>query len=102
MTTKFQQRRRFNLNTISEEDQRKLIAEGKDPIEINFEGTEIEKAVTNKGTNALIVREFWEEKVYWRFQMGKTIFFCMTMKHARRIKEVFDQSLSSRSKGEIV
>jgi len=92
LTTKFQQEG-IHLNTISEEDQRKLIAEGKDPIEINFEGTEIEKAVTNKGTNALIVREFWEECIKDSNGVlpGKTIFFCMTMKHARRIKEVFDQ-----------
>jgi type I restriction enzyme R subunit len=92
LTTKFQQEG-IHLNTISEEDQRKLIAEGKDPIEINFEGTDIEKAVTNKGTNALIVREFWEECIKDPNGVlpGKTIFFCMTMKHARRIKEVFDQ-----------
>lgn len=92
LTTKFQQEG-IHLNTISEEDQKKLIAEGKDPIEINFEGTEIEKAVTNKGTNALIVREFWEECIKDSNGVlpGKTIFFCMTMKHARRIKEVFDQ-----------
>ena len=92
LTTKFQQEG-IHLNTISEEDQKKLTAEGKDPIEINFEGTEIEKAVTNKGTNALIVREFWEECIKDPNGVlpGKTIFFCMTMKHARRIKEVFDQ-----------
>ena len=70
-----------------------MIAEGKDPTEINFEGTDIEKAVTNKGTNALIVREFWEECIKDPNGVlpGKTIFFCMTMKHARRIKEIFDQ-----------
>lgn len=92
LTTKFQQEG-IHLNTISEDDQKKLIAEGKDPTEINFEGTEIEKAVTNKGTNALIVREFWEECIKDPNGVlpGKTIFFCMTMKHARRIKEIFDQ-----------
>jgi len=92
LTTKFQQEG-IHLSTISVEDQKKLIAEGKDPVEINFEGTEIEKAVTNKGTNALIVREFWEECIKDSNGVlpGKTIFFCMTMKHARRIKEVFDQ-----------
>ena len=92
LTTKFQQDG-IHLNTISEDDQKKLIAEGKDPTEINFEGTDIEKAVTNKGTNALIVREFWEECIKDPNGVlpGKTIFFCMTMKHARRIKEIFDQ-----------
>lgn len=92
LTTKFQQDG-IHLNTISEDDQKKLIAEGKDPTEINFEGTDIEKAVTNKGTNALIVSEFWEECIKDPNGVlpGKTIFFCMTMKHARRIKEIFDQ-----------
>lgn len=92
LTTKFQQEG-IHLSSISEDDQKKLIAEGKDPTEINFEGTDIEKAVTNKGTNALIVREFWEESIKDPNGVlpGKTIFFCMTMKHARRIKEVFDQ-----------
>ena len=92
LTTKFQQEG-IHLNTISEDDQKKLIAEGIDPTEINFEGTDIEKAVTNKGTNALIVREFWEECIKDPNGVlpGKTIFFCMTMKHARRIKEIFDQ-----------
>ncbi|MCE2733094.1 MAG: DEAD/DEAH box helicase family protein [Flammeovirgaceae bacterium] len=92
LTTMFQQEG-IHLHTISEDDQKKLIAEGKDPTEINFEGTDIEKAVTNKGTNALIVREFWEECIKDPNGVlpGKTIFFCMTMKHARRIKEIFDQ-----------
>ncbi len=92
LTTKFQQEG-IHLHTISEDDQKKLIAEGKDPTEINFEGTDIEKVVTNKGTNALIVREFWEECIKDPNGVlpGKTIFFCMTMKHARRIKEIFDQ-----------
>lgn len=70
-----------------------MIAEGKDPTDINFEGTELEKAVTNKGTNALIVREFWEECIKDPNGVlpGKTIFFAMTIPHARRLKEVFDQ-----------
>jgi len=101
LTTKFQEEG-IHIHTISEEDQRKLIAEGQEPIEINFEGTELEKAVTNKGTNALIVREFWEECIKDPTGVfpGKTIFFCMTMAHARRIKEIFDQFYPQAS-GEI-
>ena len=41
--------------------QKQLIAEGRDIEEIDFEGTDLEKKVTNAGTNALIVREFMEE-----------------------------------------
>ncbi len=101
LTTRFQQEG-IHLSTISEEDQKKLLAEGKDPTEINFEGTELEKAVTNKGTNALIVREFWDECIKDPNGVlpGKTIFFCMTISHARRIKEIFDQ-FYSQGAGEI-
>lgn len=92
LTTKFQQEG-IHINTISEGDQKKLLAEGKDPAEINFEGTEIEKTVINKGTNALIVREFWEECIKDPNGVlpGKTIFFCVSIPHARRVKEIFDQ-----------
>ncbi len=58
--TKFQEEG-INKRTISLEDQKKLILEGKEIEEINYEGTEIEKTVINRGTNALIVREFMEE-----------------------------------------
>lgn len=58
--TKFQMEG-ISKRTISLEDQKKLILEGKDIEEINFEGTQLEKQVINEGTNALIVREFMEE-----------------------------------------
>ena len=41
--------------------QKKLVAEGKDLEEIDFEGTDLEKKVTNSGTNELIIREFMKE-----------------------------------------
>ena len=58
--TKFQQEG-INSSTIAEADKKRLLADGQDPEEINFEGTELEKKVTNKGTNTIIVREFMEE-----------------------------------------
>jgi type I restriction enzyme R subunit len=69
-----------------------LILEGKEVAEINFEGTDLEKSVTNKGTNALIIREFMEESIKDPNGVlpGKTIFFCTTIKHARRMEELFD------------
>lgn len=89
--TKFQEEG-INKRTVSLEDQKHLILEGKEIEEINYEGTEIEKTVINKGTNALIVREFMEECIKDSNGVlpGKTIFFCATMKHARRIEELFD------------
>jgi type I restriction enzyme R subunit len=99
--TKFQDEG-ISKRTISLEDQQKLILEGKEIEEINYEGTEIEKKVINKGTNALIVREFMEECIKDANGVlpGKTIFFCMTQAHAKRIEEIFD-SLYPEYNGEI-
>ncbi|EKO15518.1 DEAD/DEAH box helicase family protein [Leptospira kirschneri] len=92
----------ISKRTISLEDQQRLILEGKEVSEINFEGTDLEKTVINKGTNSLIVREFMEECIKDPNGVlpGKTIFFCMTKAHARRIEEIFD-SLYPEYKGEI-
>lgn len=89
--TKFQEEG-INKRTISLQDQKELILEGKEVAEINYEGTDLEKSVINKGTNALIVREFMEECIKDPNGVlpGKTIFFCATMKHARRMEELFD------------
>jgi type I restriction enzyme, R subunit len=89
--TKFQDEG-ISKRTISLEDQKKLIMEGKEVAEINFEGTEIEKKVINRGTNALIVKEFMEESIKDADGVlpGKTIFFCSSMSHARRIEQIFD------------
>lgn len=89
--TKFQ-KEGISKRTISLEDQKRLILEGKDIEEINFEGTQLEKQVINKGTNALIVKEFMEACVKDGNGVlpGKTIFFCASMAHARRMEEIFD------------
>lgn len=89
--TKFQEEG-ISKRSISLEDQKNLILEGKEVAEINYEGTDLEKSVTNKGTNALIVREFMEECIKDPNGVlpGKTIFFCTTIKHARRMEELFD------------
>ncbi|MEX2349477.1 MAG: DEAD/DEAH box helicase family protein [Flavobacteriaceae bacterium] len=99
--TKFQEEG-ISKRTISLEDQQKLILEGKEIEEINYEGTQIEKNVVNRGTNALIVREFMEESIKDSNGVlpGKTIFFCMTKAHARRMEAIFD-SLYPEYKGEL-
>jgi type I restriction enzyme R subunit len=99
--TKFQDEG-ISKRTISLEDQKRLILEGKEVGEINFEGTELEKTVTNKGTNALIVKEFMEESIKDSNGVlpGKTIFFCSSMSHARRIEKIFD-SLYPEYNGEL-
>ena len=99
--TKFQ-KEGINKRTISLEDQQKLIWEGKEIDEINYEGTELEKRVINRGTNALIVREFMEECIKDPNGVlpGKTIFFCISQAHARRVEEIFD-ALYPEFKGEL-
>jgi type I restriction enzyme R subunit len=99
--TKFQAEG-ISKRTIALEDQKNLILQGKDIEEINYEGTELEKKVINRGTNALIVREFMEESIKDANGVlpGKTIFFCATKAHARRMEEIFD-SLYPEYKGEL-
>lgn len=101
LKTKFQEEG-INKRTISLEDQQKLLLEGKEIAEINYEGTDLEKKVINRGTNALIVREFMEECIKDASGVlpGKTIFFCISMKHARRIEQIFD-SLYPEYRGEL-
>jgi len=83
----------INHHTIDPQDAKKLLAEGKDPDAIDYEGSEIEKRVTNKGTNALIVREFMEECINSEDCVlpGKTIIFAISQKHAYRLEETFDR-----------
>lgn len=90
--TKFQTEG-ISKRTVSLEDQKRLILEGKEIAEINFEGVELEKKVINKGTNTLIVKEFMEESIkdVNGVLPGKTIFFCANIAHARRIEEIFNQ-----------
>lgn len=92
----------ISKRTISLEDQKKLLLEGKEIEEINFEGSQLEKQVINKGTNALIVKEFMEECIKDPNGVlpGKTIFFCSSKAHARRIEEIFD-TLFPQFKGEL-
>ena len=92
----------ISKRSISLEDQKRLMLEGKDIEEIVYEGTDLERKVTNHATNALIVKEFMEESIKDPNGVlpGKTIFFCMSVAHARRIERIFD-SLYPEYKGEL-
>lgn len=92
----------ISKRTISLEDQKKLLLEGKEIEEINFEGSQLEKQVINKGTNTLIVKEFMEECIKDANGVlpGKTIFFCSSKAHARRMEEILDK-LYPQYKGEL-
>jgi len=99
--TKFQQEG-INSTTIAEADKKRLLADGQDPDEINFEGTELEKKVSNRGTNAVIVREFMEECIKDPNGVlpGKSIVFAISKKHAYRLCEVFN-ALYPEYKGQL-
>lgn len=99
--TKFQKEGIHNQN-LTIQEQKKILADGKEPEEIDYEGTDLEKKVTNRGTNALIVQEFMEEciKDANGTLPAKTIFFAMTQKHARRLEEVFN-NLYPEHKGQL-
>lgn len=101
LKTKFQDEG-ISKRTISLEDQKKMILEGKEIADINFDGSDLEKSVTNHATNALIVKEFMEESIKDPNGVlpGKTIFFCLSISHARRIEAIFD-SLYPEYKGEL-
>ncbi len=72
--------------------QRRLVTEGRDIEDIDFEGTDLERKVTNSGTNALIVREFMEEGIKDSSGTlpGKSIIFAISKGHARRLQALFD------------
>ncbi len=78
---------------LSEEDRNALIEQGNDPDDINFEGTELEKSVTNRDT----LRRQWQEimDVCYKDQSGqmpgKTIVFAMTQEHAVRLCTAFEE-----------
>ena len=78
---------------LSEEEQNLLIEQGLDPDEIEYEGTEIEKTVSNKETLRKQWNEFWE--VCLKDESGqlpcKTIVFAITQAHAERLMLVFEE-----------
>jgi len=78
---------------LSEEERNYLNEQGFDPDEFSFEGTDLEKLVSNKDT----LRKQWEEIIERCHKdqsgqfPGKTIIFAMTQEHALRIADVFNE-----------
>ncbi len=71
--------------------QKKLVEEGYTLEDIDFEGTDLEKKVTNAGTNESLVKEFMETCVKDDSGVipGKSIIFAVSHEHARRLWEIF-------------
>jgi type I restriction enzyme, R subunit len=78
---------------LSEEERNALNEQGIDPDELDFEGTDLEKEVSNKDT----LRKQWQEimDVCYKDQSGqlpgKTIVFAMTQEHALRLADAFEE-----------
>ena len=90
--TKFQRKGVKGVD-LSEEEKSILRSNGIDPDELNFEGTDLERKVTNKDT----LRAQWEEfmdnclKDKSGQYPGKTIVFAVTHNHAMRLSETFNE-----------
>jgi len=78
---------------LSEEQREKLILQGIDPDEIDFEGKDLEKEFTNKDTNRKILMELMENGIMddSGTTPGKTIVFCATQNHAEAMKKLLDE-----------
>ncbi|MCK4667229.1 DEAD/DEAH box helicase family protein [Candidatus Dependentiae bacterium] len=90
-------------NELPPSIQKKMIAEGYSLEEIDFEGTDFEKKVTNLGTNESLVREFMD--VCIKDDSGvipaKTIIFAISHAHAKRLWKIFNK-LYPEYKGRLV
>lgn len=78
---------------LPEPAQQQLRAEGLDPSDIDFSGTELERKVTNRDTLRLQATEIFES-AYAEPDgnlPGKTIIFALSHKHAKRLWEVFSE-----------
>lgn len=78
---------------LSDEERNLLIEQGFDPDAMDFEGTQLEKEVSNRDT----LRRQWEEIMEECYKdqsgqlPGKTIVFAMTQEHALRLQDAFDE-----------
>ncbi len=90
--TKFQRKGIKGID-LTEEEKSILRSKGINPDELNFEGTDLEKKVTNKDT----LRAQWEEfmdnclKDKSGQYPGKSIVFAVTHNHAMRLAETFNE-----------
>lgn len=90
--TKFQ-RKGIKGVDLTEEEKESLRERGIDPEDVNYEGTDLERKVTNKDT----LRRQWEEFMDVCLKdaagqlPGKTIVFAITHQHALRLEETFNE-----------
>lgn len=78
---------------LTEVEQNLLIEQGHEPDDIDFEGSDLEKTVTNKDTLRKQWQEFMDVSLKDRAGElpGKTIVFAMTQDHAQRLVDTFEE-----------
>jgi type I restriction enzyme R subunit len=78
---------------LPEEVRDQVAAQGMDPDQFSFEGTDLERRVSNTGTNDAIVREFMEHSI--KDASGtlpaKTIIFAVSHRHALELEKSFNR-----------
>ena len=92
MAQKFQ-RKGIKGFDLTEEEKSILRSNGINPDELNFEGTDLEKKVTNKDTLRAQWEEFMDNCLKGKSGQypGKSIVFAVTHKHAMRLAETFNE-----------
>ena len=90
--TKFQ-RKGIKGVDLSEAERNALIEQGYDPDDIDFEGSDLEKKVSNKDTLRRQWEEIWDKCLKDESGQlpGKTILFALTQEHALRLQDTFDE-----------
>jgi type I restriction enzyme R subunit len=78
---------------LPEEVRKQVQEQGVDPEQFTFEGSDLERKVTNAGTNDSIVREFMDHSI--KDNTGtlpaKSIFFAVSHKHALELYKSFNR-----------
>ncbi|MCE5280361.1 MAG: DEAD/DEAH box helicase family protein [Planctomycetaceae bacterium] len=79
--------------TLPPEIAKELKEQGIEPSELDFEGTDFEKRITNTGTNDAIVREFMDVSIKDAVGTlpGKTIIFAVSHNHALELYQSFNR-----------
>ena len=90
--TKFQ-RRGIASSDLPDDAKKRLLDEGMEESEMNWEGSDIERKISVKGTNEAIIKEFMDNCLMDKSGTlpAKTIIFAMTKKHAKRLWEAFEK-----------
>ena len=91
-TTKFL-REGIKFCQMTNEQQLQLIEDDESLGSIEYEQTEVDKAIYNKDTNRIILRNLMKNgiRVDDNSRLGKTIVFARNMKHARLLEQLFNE-----------